>query len=102
MIRIDVSRLCSELRPAVLAALGRQGGALAAEGDREEVRQTIQRALPEDYIVVENAHDPSELAVLRKGDIEQLGLYLCGFCAMVFGSETERNVHQRSHYFGFG
>lgn len=102
MIRIDISRMCSELRPAVLAALGRQDGALVAEGDISQVRGMLERALPEDYIVAENARDPEELTVLRKGEIEQLGLYLCGLCAMVFGSETERNLHQRSHYFGFG
>jgi hypothetical protein len=102
MIRIDISRMCSELRPAILAALGRQDGALVVEGEISEVKHTIEQVLPKDYIVVENAQEPQELAVLRKGDIEQLGLYLCGFCAMVFGSEIERNVHQRSHYFGFG
>lgn len=103
MIRIDISRICSELRPAVLAALGRdEGDSLVADGNLQEVKGILEQALPGDYVVVEYAHDPSALAVMRRGDIEQLGLYLCGFCAMVFGSETERNLHQRSHFFGFG
>ena len=52
--------------------------------------------------MAESTEDPMLLAVLKEGDIEQLGLYLCGYCATVFRNEVERNLHQRVHYFGFG
>jgi hypothetical protein len=56
----------------------------------------------EGYVVAENAHDEEEIVILRKGDIEEVGLYLCSLCAMIFGSQEERTIHERSHMFGFG
>ena len=52
-----------------------------------------------DYVISENTHDESEIAILKKGDIEQLGIYVCIHCGMVFESEVQRTVHQRMHYF---
>lgn len=107
MIKVDISRLCTELRPAVLGAFSAGGDnddiiVIVHEDDIKKVKQVLEKALPADYVVAENTEDPEELAVLKNGDLEQLSLYFCGFCAMVFGSETERNLHQRVHYFGFG
>lgn len=102
MVRIDVSRACAELRKEVITILSaRDGDVVTVEGDIKEVKKRLEQSLPEDYVVAENAQDPDELAVLKKGDLEQLGLYICSFCTMVFRSETERNMHQRVHYFGF-
>lgn len=103
-VKIDISRLCDASRPAVLAALGatEQDGRIIASGTPAQVRQVLEQVLQEGYVVAESTDDPAELAVLKEGDIEQLGLYLCGYCAMVFHNELERNVHQRAHYFGFG
>jgi hypothetical protein len=113
MIKVDISRLCAELRPAVLGAFPVDAGGddydddddiivIVHEDDIQKVKQVLKKALPADYVVAENTEDPEELAVLKNGDLEQLSLYFCSFCAMVFGSETERNLHQRVHYFGFG
>lgn len=104
MIRVDISRLCADLKPAILGALSADDGdvVIVHEDDIGKVKQVLEKKLPEDYVVAENTEDPEELAVLKKGDLEQLSLYFCSFCAMVFGSETERNLHQRVHYFGFG
>ena len=107
---VTISRVCDESRPAVLSALARFG-AEQAEDNRVRVQETeagqvmavLQKALADSgYVAVENIQDASEIAVLKEGDIEQLGLYLCGYCAMVFGNDVERNLHQRVHYFGFG
>lgn len=114
MIRVDISRLCTEQRPAILGAFSAGGGdnndndddsdgfVVVNEDDIGKVKKALEKALPADYVVAENTEDPEELAILKKGDLEQLGLYFCGYCAMVFGSEVERNVHQRAHYVGFG
>lgn len=102
---IDISRLCSASRPAILAALGKEetdSYVVMVSGTPSQVRTAVEKALPEGYVVAESTDDPTVLAVLKEGNIEQLGLYLCGYCAMVFHNEIERNVHQRAHYFGFG
>jgi hypothetical protein len=104
MIRVDISRLCADIKPAILGAFSADDGdvVIVHEDDIGKVKQVLEKKLPDDYVVAENMEDPEELAVLKKGDLEQLNLYFCSFCAMVFGSETERNLHQRVHYFGFG
>jgi hypothetical protein len=102
-VRIDISRLCDASRPALLEALGVAGNnSITVSGTPAQVRQAIEKILPEGYVVAESTEDPTVLAVLKEGDIEQLGLYLCGYCATVFHNEVERNLHQRVHYFGFG
>lgn len=108
MLWISISRACDELKPAILSALkghapSDKDGRLKLEGDAKSVLALLEKALEgSDCVAVENMQDESEIAILKKGDIEQLGLYLCGYCAMVFGSDLERNLHQRVHYFGFG
>lgn len=107
MIKIDISRLCTEQRPAIFGAFSAgtnndDDTIVVQEDNRGKVKVALEKALPADYVVAENAQDPEELAILKRGDLEQLGLYFCSFCAMVFGSEAERNVHQRVHYVGFG
>lgn len=103
-MKVDISRLCDASKPAIVDALGaaEQDGRIIAQGTPAQVRQEIEKILPKGYVVAESADDPAELAVLKEGDIEQLGLYLCGYCGMVFRNDVERNVHQRAHYFGFG
>lgn len=108
-MRIIISRVCDDARPAILSALAglemqHDIDAIILPGaEAKKVLQLLEKALAgSDYVAAENTQDASEIAILKSGDIEQLGLYLCGYCAMVFGSEVERNAHQRVHYFGFG
>jgi hypothetical protein len=102
-VRIDVSKACEELRRKIASMFSVDGaGGIAVQGSIKQIKEELEKKLPEDYIVAENSEDPSELAVLKKGDLEQLGVYVCSFCASVFKSEIERNVHQRVHLFGFG
>jgi hypothetical protein len=84
---------------------------LSKEEDRSKIKLLLEKALyeearsiksSEDYLVAENEEDPNEIAILKKGDIQQLGLFICGFCPMIFRSEIEKNIHQRIHYIGFG
>ena len=108
-MKVVISRVCDDTRPAIRSAVfGLQmqydTDALILPGaDAKKVLQLLEKALVGSYYVVaENTQDTEEIAILKSGDIEQLGLYLCGYCAMVFSSEVERNAHQRIHYFGFG
>jgi hypothetical protein len=106
MVKVDISHLCAELRPAILDVLAADNSndavVIIQDNDIQKIKQALERALPADYVVAENTQDPEELAILKNGDLEQLSLYFCSYCAMVFGSETERNLHQRVHFFGFG
>ena len=52
-----------------------------------------------DYIIVDNINEEDEIAILRKDDLEQLGIFVCSHCGTPFASEDERIVHQRMHYF---
>jgi hypothetical protein len=82
------------------------------EVDRLTVKLLIEKALndikkiedksTDDYMVAENEEDPHEIAVLKKGNIEQLGVFICEFCPLVFRSDIEKNIHQRIHFFGIG
>ena len=53
----------------------------------------------DEYIVVENYDNKNQLVVLKNGDIEQLGLYACIHCGMMFKSDEERYQHSSIHYF---
>lgn len=103
-IRIDISRLCEASRQAVLDELeaSEADGSIIALGSLIQVTQAVTKILPKGYVVAESTDEPTTLAVLKEGNIEQLGLYLCGYCATVFHNEVERNLHQRAHFFGFG
>ena len=75
--------------------------------DQECNRQRVKSFLEEvfcahslsDYIIAENSCDDNELVILKKGDIEQIGLFICMHCSMIFGSAEERSEHLRAHYF---
>lgn len=121
VIIINVSSVCQELRPVILSLLHKQIAKnsviedntddgqifLHEEHDEQKIKLIIEREFTKnrdfvDYIVAGNNEDPFEIAILKKGNIEQLGLFICGFCPMVFRSEVEKNIHQRIHYLGFG
>jgi hypothetical protein len=50
-------------------------------------------------VVVDNIEEEDEIAILRKDDLEQLGIFICLHCGTLFASENERTIHQRMHYF---
>ena len=52
-----------------------------------------------EYIVAENTEDENEIVILKQGDMEQFGLYICSHCSMSFKSKNLRSLHERVHYF---
>lgn len=122
MIIISLSRVCRELRPVILSFLyGRiakdhiievntDEGQICIrleEDDEKKIKLIIESEFTqnrdfEDYVITGNKDNPAEIDILKKGDLEQLGLFICGFCPMIFQSEVEKIIHQRIHYFGFG
>jgi hypothetical protein len=73
------------------------------ENSIQKIKQIIQHIFTENhingYIVAENTEEENEIAILKQGDMEQFGIYVCTHCGMSFESEIQRTVHQRIHYF---
>ena len=69
----------------------------------EELRNFLENTLKKNnltqFVIVEDTENENTLAIVKEGDMEQFGMYVCGHCGMIFGSEDERVVHERIHYF---
>jgi hypothetical protein len=69
----------------------------------QKIKEILQDILTSnslhDYIITENTQQENELVILKQGDIEQFGIYICTHCAMSFRSENQRSLHERMHYF---
>ncbi len=117
-IKIDVTHISDDLKSAIQNAIkqksisGSQDNdhagkciriVLSDDNDRQKVKQLLEDVLRKnqinDYIVVDNIKEEDEIAILRKDDLEQLGIFICSHCGMLFASEGERIIHQRIHYF---
>jgi len=113
VVKIDLSYIPSNIQLLILDIVERFVSSQKESSDRtiilydENSVQKIKHILEEglrlrdlnDYIISENTLDETEIAVLKKGDIEQLGIYVCMHCGMAFESEIQRSIHQRVHYF---
>lgn len=63
------------------------------------LRLILQNRSIDDYIVTEDLESDNTFVILKQGDMEQLGISICDFCGLICGSEEEKNIHQRTHYF---
>ncbi|HEY7573455.1 MAG TPA: C2H2-type zinc finger protein [Nitrososphaeraceae archaeon] len=62
------------------------------------IENTLSMSNIEEYSVVENMIDQSEIAVLKSGDIEELGIFICAHCGAPFQNREQMMIHQRMHY----
>jgi hypothetical protein len=121
VIKVDMSYLSSNIRKIILntienkSILQKQSSSnnnnnnnndiiiLESETDVQKIKEILQYTLTKnrlnDYIVTENMKEENEIAILKNGDIEQLGIYICSHCGMLFKSDVQRTIHQRIHYF---
>ena len=69
----------------------------------EKIKEVLQEILTShsliEYIVAENSEDENEIVILKQGDMEQFGVYICSHCSMSFKTENLRSLHERLHYF---
>lgn len=63
------------------------------------LRLILQNRSIDDYIVAEDLESENTFIILKQGNIEQLGISICDFCGLICGSEEEKYIHQRIHYF---
>ena len=61
--------------------------------------ESILRNNYDEYMVAEDAESADTLTILKQGDVEQFGMYVCSHCGTFFKSIEERGVHERIHYF---
>ena len=113
VVKIDLSYIPSNIQSIILDIVERLIASQKESSDKmitlynesnvEKIKHIIEEELKlknlNDFIISENTRDETEIAILKKGDIEQLGIYVCMHCGMVFESEVQRTVHQRMHYF---
>ncbi|HEX5892643.1 MAG TPA: hypothetical protein VFY41_07265 [Nitrososphaeraceae archaeon] len=114
VIKVDMSYLSTNIRKIVLNTIENKSIwlkqinnnndiiILDSESDIQKIKEILQYALTKnrlnDYIVTENTKEENEIAILKNGDIEQLGIYICSHCGMLFKNDTQRTIHQRIHY----
>lgn len=115
VIKVDVSRLSNSLKEIIISGfehksiLQKESNihnntiVLDNENDVLRIKQILEDTLASnrlnDYMVAENTQQENEIAILKKGDIEQLDIFICVHCGMLFDSELQRIIHQRIHYF---
>jgi hypothetical protein len=73
------------------------------EGSFDDFKAVLEDFLKknhmEQFVVAENTEKHNTYSVLKRGDLEQLGLVICGHCGMVFGNCSEKMAHEKIHYF---
>ncbi|MCD6037684.1 MAG: hypothetical protein K0S67_1572 [Nitrososphaeraceae archaeon] len=99
-IKVDMSYLSSNIRKIILNTIENKSISqkqsnnnnndiiiLDSETDIQKIKEILQYALtknrPNDYIVTENMEEENEIAILKNGDIEQIGIYICSHCGML-------------------
>lgn len=116
VVKVDLSHLPLNLKSAILnnqefSSLPREDHSdksldiifLEVPQERKEkIIKIIENILSlsniEGYSVVENMIDESEVAVLKSGDIEELGIFICAHCGAPFQNHEQMMIHQRMHY----
>jgi hypothetical protein len=51
-----------------------------------------------EYVAVQDTEQENTLTLLKNGDVEQLGIYICDLCGAIFHDEGEKYAHQRAHF----
>ncbi|MGB6627719.1 MAG: hypothetical protein WBE61_06280 [Nitrososphaeraceae archaeon] len=119
-VKVDISYVAGDLRYIILNSAEVKSSSVnhrsnennnnnkdviifADENNIQKIKQIIQHIFTQnhinDYIVAENTEVENEITILKQGDMEQFGIYICTHCGMSFESEIQRTVHQRIHYF---
>ena len=63
------------------------------------LRDILARNHLDNFTIAEDIEAENTVAILREGDLEQFGIYVCKHCGTTFKSIDERIIHERIHYF---
>ena len=69
----------------------------------EDFKVILQNVLARNHLdnftIADDTEAENTVAILREGDLEQFGIYVCKHCGTTFKSIDERMLHERIHYF---
>ena len=63
------------------------------------LRDILARNHLDNFTIAEDTEPENTAAILREGDLEQFGTYVCKHCGTTFKSIDERIILERIHYF---
>ena len=63
------------------------------------LQDILARNRLDNFTIAEDTEAENTVAILREGDLEQFGIYVCKHCGTTFKSIDERIIHERIHYF---
>jgi rubrerythrin len=127
IIRLDVSFLSANVRSLIVNSeeiksfsvdytTNRTNSAMANQDDPNTIitldykkesledfkamlREILSRNHLDNFTIAEDTETENTVAILREGDLEQFGIYVCKHCGTTFKSIDERIIHERIHYF---
>lgn len=122
IIKLDISFLPEHIRSLVIRSIdAKKYDVLEIHRDKDNNKNLIileynggsidnfKQMLEEDilarnqkmyhFMIAQDTEAENTLAILRKGDIEQFGLYVCKHCGTIFNTPEEKTIHERIHYF---
>jgi hypothetical protein len=108
-IEIDTSKVESDLKKYIFKKMKRTYDiyqsndiiTILSEVPLANIKTTLTDILSrqdDEYIVTENSDNEYQLIVMKNGDVEQVGIYSCIHCGMMFKSDDERHLHSFIHY----
>jgi hypothetical protein len=62
------------------------------------LKSILQKNSINEYVIAQDTETENTLAILKDGDMRQLGILICDFCGAAFSSEEEKYIHQRAHF----
>jgi hypothetical protein len=62
------------------------------------LKSILQKNSINEYVIAQDTETENTLAILKDGDMRQLGILICDFCGSAFSSEEEKYIHQRAHF----
>ena len=63
------------------------------------LRDILVRNHMDNFAIAEDTEAENTVPILREGDLQQFGIYVCKHCGTTFKSIDERILHERIHYF---
>lgn len=72
---------------------------LSIEIIKEILNSILEKNSIYGYIIAQDTEVENSLVILKAGDLQQLGIFICDFCGALSNSEEEKYIHQRAHYF---
>jgi hypothetical protein len=62
------------------------------------LKSILQKNSINEYVIAQDTETENTLAILKDGDMRQLGILICDFCGAAFSSEEEKYSHHGAHF----